>query len=235
MNRTVLLATAALLAVATANANAKPFHPASVHRGFAHAHPFVAPNKHDVTLYDQNGNDAGASVVSDNFQSSFDAYDSQGADDFTVPSLHQWIIKQVNVTGAYFNGAGPADGVTVYFYRDNGGLPGDLIEEVDGSEFTDTNGSFSIKLDDAVSLKAGTYWISVQADINTANGEWGWEVNAVQNGNPSAWQNPGDGFGTGCTTWNTTQTCTGEGPDFMYSLAGMDHLKKKDVGGGGDD
>lgn len=233
MNKTVLLATAALLAVTT-GASAKTFHPATVHHGFAHAHPFVAPNKHTVTLYDQNGNDAGASVVSSNFESTFDSYDSQGADDFTVPSLHQWIIKQVNVTGAYFNGSGPADSVTVFFYKDNGGLPGDLIAEVDGSQFTDTNGSFSINLDDAVSVKAGTYWVSVQANINSSAGEWGWEVNAVQNGNLSAWQNPGDGFGTGCTTWGATETCVGEGPDFMYSLVGMDHLKKKDNGGGGD-
>jgi len=229
MKKIVLLATVALLASPIAGASAKAPHLATVHHGFAKAHPSAGGNKHYVTLYDQNGNDAGESVVSDDFDSAFDAYDSQGADDFTVPALHQWIIKQVNVTGAYFNGSGPADGVTVYFYSDNGGLPGDLIAQADGSEFTDTNGSFSIKLDDGVSLKAGTYWVSVQADMNASGGagEWGWEVNAVLNGNLSAWQNPGDGFATGCTTWATTESCTGEGPDFMFSLVGMDHLKKK--------
>jgi hypothetical protein len=236
MKPVLLLSTAALLALSATTVSAAKTHPAAVHHGFAKAHALPHGNKHFVTLYDQNGNDAGVSVVSDDFDSAFDSYDSQGADDFTVPSLHQWIIKEVDVTGAYFNGSGPASGVTVYFYRDNGGLPGDLVEEVDGSQFTDTAGSFAINLDDAIALKAGTYWVSVQAqmDFSGGAGEWGWEVNSVQNGNPSAWQNPGDGFATGCTSWGTTESCLGEGPDLMFALKGMDHLKKKDVGGGGD-
>lgn len=235
MNKTALLASAVFLAASGGSVLAAG-HPVLVHHGFAKVRPIAPPNKHDVTLYDQNGNDAGVAVVSDNFDSgSFDSYDDQAADDFTVPSLHMWVIRQVNVTGAYFNGSGPADGVTVYFYKDNGGLPGDLIQEVDGSEFTDTNGSFTIKLEDAVALKAGTYWVSVQANINFATaGEWGWEVNSVQNGNLSAWQNPGGGFGV-CPVWGTTESCLGYGPDLMFSLIGKDLLKKKDVGGGDGD
>ena len=232
MKNTALLAAAALLALSSGNALAHSSHPAIAHRGFAKSHPIAPPNKHEVTLYDQNGNDAGVSAVSDDFDSANDAYDSQGADDFTVPSLHMWIVKQVNVTGTYFNGAGPADGVTVYFYRDNAGSPGDLVQEVEGSEFTDTSGSFAIKLDDAVALKAGTYWLSVQTKTNLSGGagEWAWEANAVQSGSPAAWQNPNGGFGA-CPTWGTAQSCTGAGPDFMFALIGSDKLKKKDVSG----
>jgi hypothetical protein len=49
----------------------------------------------------------------------------------------------------------------------------------------------------------------------------------LQNGNLSAWQNPGDGFGTRCTTLATTESCTGAGPDFMFSSVNKDKLQKK--------
>src|SRR3954469_14080349 len=144
MNKTAFLATAAVLALSSGAASAAKPHLALAHNGFAKAHTLVAPNKHDVTLYDQNANDGGASVVSSNFDSSFDAYDSQGADDFTVPDGHKWKVRGVNVTGAYFNGTGPGSAVTVFFYNDNAGLPGDLVKKVDGSTFTDTSGSFAV-------------------------------------------------------------------------------------------
>ena len=56
----------------------------------------------------------------------------------------------------------------------------------------------------------------------TLKGEWGWETRNIQSGKPSAWENPGDGFQTGCTTWNTTNSCIGfgEGPDYLFALFG---------------
>ncbi|HEV8692354.1 MAG TPA: hypothetical protein VGQ91_18760, partial [Ideonella sp.] len=39
----------------------------------------------DATLYDQNNDDNGIGIVSQNFEATFDAYDAQGADDFAVP------------------------------------------------------------------------------------------------------------------------------------------------------
>jgi hypothetical protein len=35
------------------------------------------------------------------------------------------------------------------------------------------------------------------------------------------WENPGDGWGTGCTTWTNMQSCWGSlnpGPDFEFVL-----------------
>lgn len=173
-------------------------------------------------IYSQNDNSAGIAVSSQNFEPSMNAFDNAGADDFTIPAGQRWLIQAVIVTGFYFNGPGPADSETVTFYRDAGGLPGAVIstQTVVG---TDNAGSFTIRLPSPVRLRQGTYWVSVVANQNlTPDGQWGWETRTIQNGNPAAWQNPGDGFGTGCTTWANMQGCIGfgEGPDFMFALFG---------------
>lgn len=184
-------------------------------------HRAQAPHPAGV-LYDQNNNDAGIGIVSQNFESDFDIYDSQGADDFVVPDRgHPWQITGITVTGVYFNGAGPAASENVTFYRDANGAPGEVVntQTVVGA---DSNGSFTIPLA-KFALPQGHYWVSVQANMDfSSGGEWGWETGSVQNGTAAAWQNPADGFGTGCTSWGTLTTCipSGEGPDFMFSLSG---------------
>ncbi len=221
MTKTVLLTTAAVLALSVGSvASAKPAHPgiSSPKGTFAHQTIFKTP-KGGKTIYDQNSNDSGVGLVSDNFDSgSFASYSDQGADDFTVAKKAK--ITEVDVTGVYFNGPGPADGVNVFFYKDSGGLPGALVKEIDNAKFTDSAGSFAIQTG-KVKLKKGTYWVSVQANMNFIGGagEWGWEVNSVQHGNEAAWQNPGGGFGV-CPSWAPVSGCLGYGPDFMFALKG---------------
>ena len=166
-------------------------------------------------LYDQNNNDSGVGVSSQNFESAFDAFDSQAADDFVVPAKHPWNITSISVTGVF--ATPPSENVT--FYEDANGLPGD-VESTQTAVGTGSGGSLTIPLTD-VTLGPGTHWVSVQAnlDLNTG-GQWFWEGRSVQNGNPAVWQNPGNGFGTGCTTWATMTGCTGVGPDLMFSLSG---------------
>jgi hypothetical protein len=223
MNKTLLLASAAALVLSVGAASAKSLPGVASPKGtFAHQTVFKTP-KGSVTLYDQNSNDSGSGIVSDNFDSgSFPSYSDQAADDFVVPSGHTWKVKEVDVTGIYFNGSGPADGVNVFFYADDGGLPGKLVKEIDNAKYTDAGfGTFAINA--KAKLKAGTYWVSVQADMNFVGGagEWGWEVSTVQNGNEAAWQNPGGGFGV-CPTWGTLSSCLGFGPDLMFALKGKD-------------
>ena len=52
--------------------------------------------------------------------------------------------------------------------------------------------------------------------------QWFWAENSERAGALSMYRNPGDGFGTGCTTWGVMTTCLpfGEGPDLMFSLGG---------------
>jgi hypothetical protein len=181
-------------------------------------------------LYDQNDSDGGTASVSQDFETANDPFDNASADDFVVPA-GGWTITGVDATGLYFNGAGPSDSFSVTFYSDAGGVPGAVVNAQSGLSYTDTTGlgSPSINLATPVNLSAGTYWVSIVSRMDfPVGGEWGWEDRTTQSGSMSAWENPGDGFGSGCTTWTPKLTCipTAGGPDFMFRLRGT-------TGGGG--
>jgi hypothetical protein len=226
MSKTVLLASAAVLALSVGSASAKSPGAASPAGHFL-KQTLLHNSPGSVTLYDQTGNDSGVGIVSDNFDSgTFDSYDNQGADDFVVPSGHTWKVKEVDAPGVYFNGPGPADAVNVFFYKDKGGLPGKLVASIPAANYTDNVGSFTIKLGKTgPKLKNGHYFVSVQANMNFSGGagEWGWETSSVQTGDPAAFMSAG---GFGCTSWDVMTSCIGsygEGPDFMFALKGADH------------
>jgi hypothetical protein len=90
----------------------------------------------------------------------------------------------------------------------------------------DTDGSLTLTLAPVCNLAvAGTYWVVIQVNQDHAvNGQHFWSNRSVQSGNLSVWQNPGDGFGTGCTTWTDPITCGiggGVSPDLLFSLEGL--------------
>jgi hypothetical protein len=184
-----------------------------------------APSRSIVrVLYDQNDNDTGIGITSQNFESVYDAYDDQAADDFTVPAGHTWRIRNVTVTGTYFSGIGPARSWNVFIYTDGGGLPGALIASRT-KRGKSTCCSFWFTFSNRIEVPAGVNWLSLQANMDfDPNGQWGWESRSVQSGNPAMWQNPGDGFATGCTTWGVLTTCVpvGEFADLMFSLGGQE-------------
>ena len=221
MTKTVLLTTAAVLALSVGGvASAATPSLSSGH----HAAKSLPPHSAAAVLYDQNNNDGGTGVTSQNFESSFDVYDNQGADDFTVPAGTTWKITEVDVTGVYYNGSGPAVSENVTFYKNNHGLPGAIVAEQDNVAGADSFGSFAISIP-KTKLKGGTkgktYFVSVQVNMDFTNGgQWGWEDRSVQSGNGAAWQNPGGGFGTSCSTWGTMESCLGFGPDLMFTLRG---------------
>jgi hypothetical protein len=227
MTKTALLAGTAALALSAVSASASsPVALTSKGSGHFARHTVHSTPGGRITLVDQNSNDTGIAVVSQNFDTSSSQYDSQGADDFTVPKGVTWVIKEVAVTGTYFNGSGPATSENILIYADDRGLPGKLLAEVDDLKGEDNLGSFSIDLGKkSIKLVHGKYWLSVVANLGGIGngGQWGWETNAVQNGKyPAAWQNEGGGFGV-CPTWGVMQNCIGsygEGPDFMFELRG---------------
>jgi hypothetical protein len=170
-------------------------------------------------LYDQNDNDSGNAISSQNFESAYDVYDNMGADDFVVPAGQKWFVTEVSVTGQYT--VGPAASVHITFYKNKKGLPNTVVADYPAVTCADTAGSFVCGLPSKAKLKPGKYWVSVQANMDFAvGGQWYWQVRSVQSGNEGAWQNPGDGFGTGCTTWGGLGACIGNGPDLMFSLKG---------------
>jgi hypothetical protein len=149
--------------------------------------------------------------------------DTQSADDFTVPKGKTWAITEVKVDGFYSSGGGPATSENVFFYKttvkNKEALPGTVVKKVT-LKGTGAKGTFMIFGIKGVSLAAGHYWVSVQA--NMSSGEWYWASRTQQSGSPAMWKNPGNGFGSGCTNWTRYQSCTGASgrPDFMFSLYG---------------
>ena len=231
MNRSVLLAAAAVLAL-TAGSAVAASHPALGVRP-AHPVPIKSPGK---TLYSQNSN-FGYAIISQNFSSTFSAtYDAEAVDDFLVPKGRVWSIHGVDVTGAYFNGSGPATSEVITFYYDSSNKPGKPFGKPQTVNCTDSAGSFAcalnkpVKLDNSVGQKRARYWVSVVANMAfTAGGEWGWLANTVTRNDPGKWQNPGDGFGTGCTKWTDTSTCipTAGSDDFAFGLTGSQAAERR--------
>jgi hypothetical protein len=165
------------------------------------------------------GSANGLGLVSQNFEAAFDSFDSRGADDFRLNST--CTVHNVSVKGDYFNGSGPADSINVVIYKDGGGLPGAIVREFAHRAYTDPSGggNFSIALPTTV-LKPGLYWLSVRANLNfKPNGEWEWLTSYNQHNNVPVWKNTGDGFGTGCTSYQPVFDCGFDEEDGGQSFA----------------
>lgn len=163
-------------------------------------------------LYANKGTDSGLGVVSQN--------ESAAADDFTVPEGRTWTIKEVDVTGVYFNGAGPADSETVTFYKAVKGGVGKAVASYPGRiGIEDGYGSFRISIP-KTKLKSGTYFVSVVINMPfEEGGEWHWENMLQVHGNAPEWEDPTGGGD--CQTWTLETTCFGPGiGDHFFKLRG---------------
>jgi hypothetical protein len=176
-----------------------------------------------VVLYDQYDNIGTSSFPSQDFETALDNFDAQGADDFVVPSGETWNITEVDVYGDYSSGSAGSESFHVFIYQDAAGLPGTVVYTALNQSYTTGNDiDFVVTLTTPAVLTDGVYWVSVQSRMDyNGNDQWFWKDRTLQNNNPAAWQNPGDGFGTGCTTWTQRTSCLGSaGPDYVYRLIG---------------
>jgi hypothetical protein len=182
-------------------------------------------------LWDQYNNPATEPPVgigSQDFEPAFNTLDDQAADDFalaTPPPGINIYITAVRVMGEYSEGGGPASSFNVYFYSNGAGnLPGTLIGAYLNLSYTGTPPDLTINLPHPVPFGPGTHWVSVQArqDFKT-NGQWFWHNRTVQSNAGAAWQNPGDGYGTGCITWNRKNACVPDQvwPDQVFQILGF--------------
>ncbi len=193
-----------------------------VSKGVTSDRHVTIPVTEGAVLYDQTGAAViGSGYTSQDFEAVVDIYDSQGADDFVVPAGETWNINQVAALGLYYNGNGLMPSANVYFYDDAAGYPGNLLASENVVPTDDTTGNIICDITE-VSLGEGTYWVSVQAvmDFQTG-GQWGWTPNDALTNSGAAWQNPGDGFVTGCTTWGRITSCIfAEEDDLAFILSG---------------
>ena len=175
-------------------------------------------------LWDQTANASGNGAPDQDFEAAFDVYDSWGADDFVVNSFG-WSISRVNTVGTQSLG-GSAVSVDVEFLSDAGGSPGAVMcSYAVVVPTSQVDGSFQRDLPGSCELTPGTYWLAIQTnqDFGGGNGQHFWSNATVQTGNPGHWVNPGDGFGSGCTTWTPQTTCGvggGVNPDFLFQIEG---------------
>ena len=185
------------------------------------------------TLYTQAGA-ASNGAPSQNFETAFDAFDCQGADDFTVPANTSWTINQVNVTGT-LSTTGPPASFNVIFYNNAAALPGSVVQAFNNvATFTGAAGSYNITLPAGLPLGTGTYWVSVQVNMNfTPNGQWFWSNFGGANvGNAAAWQNPGGGFAVGCTSWSNSCAVGGSNRNHIFAIVGSSVTAPAVVTGG---
>ena len=173
-------------------------------------------------LYEQMANPGTNSLTSQNFETLYDSFDTQGADDFIISGQgYFWTISSVEVLGPYYNGTGPAASVNVWFYYDSIGHPGAIAASKmnivpSGGLLT---GSFLIPLTPYVNLSEGTYWLSVQCNMDfAAGGQWGWTEQLPSN-LESNWQNPLGGFLTPCSSWGYRVNDCNVGTPPYYDLS----------------
>jgi hypothetical protein len=182
-------------------------------------------------LWDQTAGIASTDISSQDFTDGggvLDHFDTRAADDFQVPGGFFWIIQTVYAFGA-FDDTTPdiINSLNVYFFTDKDGLPDTLhtpcvYKDIVPEDITVPN--FVVDLPSPCKLEPGIYWVSVQANIGfIQNGQWFWHENSVQRLSPFVWENPGDGFSTGCVQFTPAQAdCDADSPDLSFQLAGLE-------------
>ena len=151
-----------------------------------------------------------SAIHSQNFEPSYDAFDSVAADDFRVSTRCR--ARYLRLVGEIGGSVAYPHSEQVTFYRNDGGKPGKVIRsDTVVGEFSD-NGTVEITLDPPARLRPGrTYWLSVQADMDFEDeGQWWVYTRGDIDGNHAVWQNPGDGFDTGCVDWTPIGLCAGD-------------------------
>jgi len=178
--------------------------------------------------YDNPATEPPVNIGSQEFEPAMALFNDQAADDFILaplPPNNFYYMTGVRVMGEYSEGGGPASSFNVYIYQNAPGhLPGGLIAAILNRPYTGTPPDFTINLITPQGLTPGTYWVSVQAVQNfNPNGQWFWHNRTVQTNAGAVWQNPGDGYGTGCVTWNRKNACMPDQvwPDQVFQILGF--------------
>ena len=195
------------------------------------------PRNGSTDLYDQSAGSDSFAIVSENFTSGEfgTTYNDHGADDFLLPGTTKHKITYVLANGVDYVHYGYAEPTSfdVVFYKKikvkNGVDVSKVIKSCPGSGFIDLDGghgAVAIAVSGCGAKVKGGKWhaVSVTANMDFDLAfEWFWHTNLTQNNKPALWENPGNGFGTGCTVWTEMQNClpnTGVGPDLAFAIYG---------------
>src|SRR5690348_5693439 len=181
--------------------------------------PGAAPAAPFAVLYDQYNSAGASSTNSQQYEpgTNFTARTDQAADDFPLPADVTWAITQVQVLGTASNASFQPTAFNVFFYTSTGTLPGTPVYSATNQLYTGTS-DYSINLTSTAVLTGGiSYWVSVQAVLNSNGGSrlWSWGNRSGALNNPAAWRNPAGGYpSASCPNWTVRTTCLGSfGPD----------------------
>ena len=195
--------------------------------------PFVSAQ--EKVLWDQTDNISGDGFSSQNFTDAGgvnDIYDDFSADDFIVPKSKSWSVETVVALGIY-SLFGPVESLNVYFFEDSGGLPGAAILDCSYPNILPldaNNSNFTIPLPHPCLLDSGIYWVTVQANMASGiAGQWYFSERDARTLSPFAFENPNDGFGTGCITFSPAQAeCEAIFEDLNFQIIGEDRVNEVD-------
>ena len=162
------------------------------------------------TLFDQLdglGSESGY-YLSENFEEANDGVDSYLADEFAVPEDSIWTLERVGIGHFYEADEGfytPAPSFNVVLWSDDEGRPGSEVYRADSLAAASTPppaeltlGLLALDLPTPAELPAGTYWLTVQANLNfSANGtRFLWYSRLGEAGAPAHLFNYGGGLPT---------------------------------------
>jgi hypothetical protein len=179
------------------------------------------------TLYAQLDDPSGSAFTDQAFEAVYAAYDGTGADDFQVTSAIGWDVTTLNTPGALQPPAGQVPFfVSNAFHADGGGIPGAALAgcSFPGNTSFTTDGTGDLSIDvTGCNLPPGETWVSqiVRLDFNPF-GQHFWATRNTALGTPAQWQNPGDGFASGCTSWTNASLCGGIGADNLFEILGKE-------------
>ncbi len=127
----------------------------------------------------------------------------QTAADIEVPAGEQWTIARVFAPGGANNGP-TLNSASVVIYADAGGVPG--AEVYNSGNIVPANPvstNMDLTLNTPAVLSAGTYWISVYANLNFFPNftQWFWSTQAQVVGQQGYFRDPGNLFGAGLINW----------------------------------
>lgn len=176
----------------------------------------------EFPIYEQN--DVSTSSAPSQLIPDFGGALLQSADDFIVPEGSQWTINNIAAFGGA-NNSPLLTSATVVIYEDNGGLPGAIVYDSGAiaPSSAPTNANLGLDLPEQVVLEAGTYWLSVYANLNFLPDEtqWFWLTQAGLIGNSNLFRDTADLFGTGAIDWTPTNLVFGGDPeDHIFQIFG---------------
>ncbi|MEO6076388.1 MAG: hypothetical protein ABIP56_06255 [Dokdonella sp.] len=202
-------------AAITVSAPSQPAAPAPVPAG-------------STILYTQTGASTNGYSAQD-FETANNAFDSELADDFTVP-VGGWGVNSVNFAVTGSAGANVAAATwNIRFYANNAGVPGAAdagcsYSALAGAGGTAAGGTFTVTLPTQCNLTAGIHWFSAQARLDfTPNGQSFWSAfPAPVVGSSGVFRNPGGGFANGCTAFTAIAGCAlgSADPNMIFQLLG---------------